>query len=140
MLYSVINQKGEGDFVRVGIVAKNNNNEIMLVNENIDRINKSIINIPYVDVKEFKEENIIRELNNKYGIRIENLNKYINETSFLDEMCNERLQVNMSCTIDENNISNVTWSSAQGILINNQVPEDVKECIEVYDYNFDKNI
>jgi len=136
MLYSVIKQKGRDEFVRVGIVAKNDNNEIMLINDNIDRINTSIKSIPYVDIKEFNEVDIISEFNNKYGIRINNLKSYINESSFLDEMCNERLQVNMECNIvNNNNIEGVSWTKTQNILTDIEVPTDLKQCIEVYTYN-----
>lgn len=138
MLYSVIKPKDENDFIRVGLVAKNDNNEIMLVSETIDRINKSVNCIPYVDVKEFNAKNIISEFNNKYGIKINEVQNYINETSFLDEMCNERLQVNMAGIVN-NNISGVKWSVADDILISMEVPMSVKQCIEVYNYNSNIN-
>lgn len=135
MLYSIIKQKGGEEFVRAGIVARNDKNEIMLVTENIDRINKNVMTMPYVDVREFKEENIVSEFNNKYGIKIDGIQSYINETSFLDEMCNERLQINMTSNVNYNNIPGVKWSVVEDVLNSVEVPTHVKQCIEVYSYN-----
>lgn len=135
MLYSSISQKKGSDKVRVGIIIENNNSEILLVKDDIDRINKQIYNIPFVDVKDFKETEIIDAFSCKYGFKIDKVDRYINESRFLDENCDEKLQINMSCKSNEPFVKNSIWSTVEDVLGKTEVPNATKQCIEVYNYN-----
>lgn len=135
MLYSSISQKKGSDKVRVGVIIENNNSEILLVKDDIDRINKQIYNIPFVDVKDFKETEIIEACSCKYGLKIDKIDRYINENHFLDENCDEKLQINMSCKSNEPFVKNAIWSTVEDVLDKTEVPNTTKQCIEVYNYN-----
>lgn len=135
MLYSSISQKKGSDKVRVGIIIENNKNEILLVKDDINRINKKIYNIPFVDVEDFKETEIIDMCNCKYGLKIDKIDRYINENCFLDENCDEKLQINMSCKSNNAFIKNAIWSSVDELLGKTEVTNITKQCIEVYNYN-----
>ncbi len=137
MLYSSISQRKGLDKVRVGIVLENNNGDILLVKNDINRINKQIYNIPFVDIKEFKDTEIIEACKDKYGVIINKVDRYINENSFLDDNCDERLQINMGCKSNVKPVQNAVWSKVEDALLRVDVPNITKQCIEVYKYNLD---
>ena len=139
MLYSSISQKKGENIIRIGMVVKNCKNEVLLIKDKINRINKQIYSIPFVEVNEVKEEKIINEFNDKYGLKIDKLEGYINETNVLDDKCDEILQINMSCKSDNANLQDGIWNHLDEVLNNIKVPSNVKECIEVYKYNSNLN-
>lgn len=139
MLYSSISQRMGSDIIRVGMVFKNDKNEVLLVKDEINRINTQIYNIPFVDVKEFRETEIINKFNDKYGLKVNKLQGYINETKFLDDKCNEKLQVNMIGKAERINIEDAIWNPIEEIINKSEVTSNVKQCIEVFNYNSNLN-
>ena len=129
----------DNGLVRVGLIIENNNTEIMLVKDEIVRINKQVYNIPFVDIKSFNQMELTEKIEKKYGFKIADIKGYINEDNFLDEECNEKLQINMCCRIDGEITNNFKWTTAENILNKVDVPSNVKQCIAIYKYNTSMN-
>lgn len=81
--------------IRIGIIIKNDKDEILLVKNSIERINKDMYEIPFIEEVNFDKEKIIKDFNIKYEMDILNLREYINEYELLDDNCNKITQINM---------------------------------------------
>jgi 23S rRNA maturation-related 3'-5' exoribonuclease YhaM len=141
-LYDNISNKTLGKKFRVGVVLKNKDNKILLFKNKIKRINKELYDIPCVEIDEFKEENIIYMLKNKYNINIQKIYGYINEYNVLDENCNNNLQVNVCSDIymdKELMLENYLYRDVDYVLEKCIISDYLRECLEIYKYNFNNN-
>ena len=141
-LYNNISNKTLGKKFRVGVVLKNKDNKILLFKNKIKRINKELYDIPCVEIDEFKEENIIYMLKNKYNINIQKIYGYINEYNVLDENCNNNLQVNVCSDIymdKELMLENYLYRDVDYVLEKCIISDYLRECLEIYKYNFNNN-
>lgn len=136
-LYDRISDIAKGEKVKVGLVVVNKNNEVLLLKENLKRINKTIHNIPTIEIEEIEETKIINEFNQKYGFRINKLCGYVNRTNILDEKCNKILQINLYTNIDNNDydLKENIIKNLNCIENDECIPENIKNTIEIYKYN-----
>lgn len=81
--------------IRIGIIIKNDKDEILLVKNSIERINKDMYEIPFIEELKFDKDKIIKDFYIKYEMDIVNLREYINEYELLDDNCNKITQINM---------------------------------------------
>lgn len=133
-------EKGLINKINIGIFLKNENDEILIVKENIDSIGKTIYTIPNIEIDKFDSNSIIRGLKNKYKIDVANIDKFLNKDTFLDENCNEKIQINLGAKVYKNRIKDtisMNWFSIQELLDEPNVIESLKKSIEIYKYNSD---
>ena len=125
--------------IRIGIIIKNDKDEILLAKNSIERINKDMYEIPFIEELKFDKDKIIKDFYIKYEMDIVNLREYINEYELLDDNCNKITQINMVADYRKKNITNkakYSWNTINSILKNDNITLNIKSCINVYKYNF----
>ncbi len=123
--------------LRIGLVAVNKNDEVLLIKEDLKRINKAIYNIPTIDTDNLEEKSIINKFNKEYHLKIDKLLGYINEVNVLDDKCEKVEQINF-CTEIDGNTSNLNQYILMGLNTieeNELIPEKVKNTLEIFMYN-----
>ena len=137
-IFSVITNKNLKDKMVIGFILSNKNEEVLLIKRKIDRINKEIYDIPYVNTNKNNEKEILKEVNSKYGINLKNVLGYIDETVVLDDECNTVPQINMHSSIDENDINkqlDYKWEKIDNLINSDIITDSLKNSIEIYKYN-----
>lgn len=137
-IFNVITNKNLKDKMVIGFILSNKNEEVLLIKRKIDRINKEIYDIPYVNTNKNNEKEILKEVNSKYGINLKNVLGYIDETVVLDDECNTVPQINMHSSIDENDINNqldYKWEKIDNLINSDIITDSLKNSIEIYKYN-----
>lgn len=137
-IFNVITNKNLKDKMIVGFILSNKNEEVLLIKRKIDRINKEIYDIPYVNTNKNNEKEILKEVNSKYGINLKNVLGYIDETIVLDDECNTVPQINMHSSIDENGINkqlDYKWEKIDNLINSDIITDSLKNSIEIYKYN-----
>lgn len=137
-IFNVITNKNLKDKMVIGFILLNKNEEVLLIKRKIDRINKEIYDIPYVNTNKNNEKEILKEVNSKYGINLKNVLGYIDETVVLDDECNTVPQINMHSSIDENDINNqldYKWEKIDNLINSDIITDSLKNSIEIYKYN-----
>lgn len=135
-LYDRISNITKGEKVKIGLIIVNKNNEVLLLKENLERINKTIHNIPTIEIEDLEEDKIIKGFNEKYGFKIDKLYGYVNGTNILDEKCNKILQINLYTKIDNNyDLKDNITKELELIEVDECVPENIKNTIQIFKYN-----
>ena len=122
---------------KIGLVAVNKNNEVLLIKEDLKRINKDIYNIPTIDIDNLEEKNIINKFNKEYHLKMDKLFGYLNKVNILDDKCERVEQINFYTKINDNmyDFNNNIFRDLNTIEENELIPENVKNTLEIFKYN-----
>ena len=136
-IYSLISNTNNMKKLKIGLVAVNNKNEVLLIKENLERINKDIYNLPTVDTNYLDENSIINEFNKKYNLKIDKLYGYVNEVKILDDKCDIVEQINLYAKINDNmyDFDNNVLKDLYAIEEDEQISEILKNTLEIFMYN-----
>ena len=135
MMYSNIINEKKGPF-RVGVLLIDDNKNVALYKHIDKNIGKEILEIPFIELNEYNERDIINSMYKSYGVKIDKINGYINESNFLDKNCNSITQINIvakvkNCGILKENLMNVNETYNINAITNN-----AKQVLDIFQYNY----
>lgn len=123
------------DSSKIGLFIENKDKNILVKKENLKKIQKTIYNVPVVNLSEEKT-NIQNEIKETFK-NIE-IKSFINEIKYLDEFCNEKKQTNIHCELNEKvNIDSneYKWVNLEDLNLNVEVPEYITTAVAIHKYN-----
>lgn len=136
-LHKIISNINKDKKIKIGLIVANENNEVLLIREDLKRINKTIYNIPTIEVYNLEEKNIINTFNKKHNLKIDKIFGYVNKISILDDNCDKVEQINLYTENNENtyNFNQYVLKHLSIIEEEEFVPENVKSTLEIFKYN-----
>ena len=136
-LGSLVSNSNSLKKLKIGLVAVNRNNKVLLIKEKLNRINKSIYNLPTIDIDNLEEKDIINKFNKEYNFKIDKLFGYVNEVNVLDDKCERVEQINLYTKINDNmcDSNQIVLRDLNTIEENDLIPENVKNTLEIFNYN-----
>lgn len=139
-LYNLIDNNNTLKKYRIGLVVATKDNKILLLEEDLKRINKVIYNIPTIDIENLDDDNIIIEFNKKYDLKINKIYGYVNKVKILDDKCDIVEQINFYTKVDKDkhDYKRGILRSLNSIEENEFIPEKIKNTLEIFKYNKEK--
>ena len=135
MLYTNLLNKKQTN-IRVGVLLVDDNKNVVLFKHNDENIGKEILEIPYVELKKYNENDIKNNMYKYYGVEFEKINGYINESKFLDKKCNNITQINVVANVKNNGILKDNLMSLDDTYNCNILTNNAKQTLDIYQYNF----
>jgi len=136
-LYNLVSNVNNFKRLKIGLIAINKKNQVLLIKEDLKRIYKTVYNIPTIDIDYVQENNIIAKFNDEYNLEIDKLFGYVNRIKMLDDKCEKVEQINLYTKINDNisDLDDMIFRNIDTIEEYEFIPENVKDTLEIVKYN-----
>lgn len=125
---------------QIGLFIEDNNGNILVKKEHMKKIKTEVYNVPVICVNGNKKD-IFKIIKSEFeNIQVKS---FIDEIKYLDELCNEKIQINLFCKVCGEyriNLKDYIWVKPEEFNVNVEVPEYLITSVAIYKYNNERMI
>ena len=149
--YDYLIERGKEDGIEknvVGAIILNDKNEILVMSRKVDDFMGGIDELPSGNME--KGENIydalVREVKEETNLDLKEVVCFINSFDYISGSGKKARQYNFAITVEKNGEIKLTehdaykWQSMKDAIDNPKITDEVKECLEIYNFNSRKSV